>query len=187
MDNRSFLSNASATPPTAPGSPSAGYPVDGNPSTGTAATIPGAYWAHQIGEELRAIIAGAGLSPNSSTLTQLRDALFTGKSIAADGYLKLGPLFGGLILQWGTVTGITSPGNTNGTNVTQSVTFPQNFPTSCVFLAGSGLDNANQEGSEMAIGWTARSTTGGTARITRVAGSNTGSETLSMQWFALGY
>jgi hypothetical protein len=75
MDNRKFQSAASATPPTAPVSPSSGYPTNGNPATGTPATLPGEYWFHQIGEELRTIIAAAALTPDKANLTQLLTAL----------------------------------------------------------------------------------------------------------------
>lgn len=75
MDNRKWQAAASATPPADEASPSVGYPTDGNPSTPTLATIPGARWFHQVGEEIRAVIDAAGLTPDSATLTQLRDAI----------------------------------------------------------------------------------------------------------------
>ena len=75
MDNRAWLSGASSTAPTAPASPSEGYPTAGNISTATPATNPGAYWFHQIGEELRAIIAAAGETPSQSTLNQVLTAI----------------------------------------------------------------------------------------------------------------
>lgn len=75
MDNRKFQSASSASPPAVEASPSNGYPTDGNPSTATPATIPGARWFHQIGEELRNVIASAGLTPSDSDLTQLQQAI----------------------------------------------------------------------------------------------------------------
>lgn len=75
MDNRKWQAAASATPPADEASPSSGYPTDGNTSTPTPATIPGARWFHQVGEEIRAVIAAAGLTPDSAVLTQLRDAI----------------------------------------------------------------------------------------------------------------
>lgn len=77
MDNRSFQSGAAGSAPSAPSSPSSGYPTNGNPGAGTPATIPGEYWYHQIGEELRHLIDAAGLTPSSATLTQLKSALDT--------------------------------------------------------------------------------------------------------------
>lgn len=75
MDNRSWESGASATPPSPPSTPSSGYPVKGNPSTGTPATKPGQYWFHQIGEEMRNLITAAGLTPSNTDLTQLQQAI----------------------------------------------------------------------------------------------------------------
>lgn len=75
MDNRKWQAAANATPPADEASPSSGYPTDGNPSTPTPATIPGARWFHQVGEEIRAVIEAAGLTPSSTTLTQLLDAI----------------------------------------------------------------------------------------------------------------
>lgn len=75
MDNRKWQAAASATPPAVEASPSSGYPTDGNPSTPTPATIPGARWFHQVGEEIRDVIVSAGLTPSDSDLTQLTQAI----------------------------------------------------------------------------------------------------------------
>jgi hypothetical protein len=148
-----WSSGASGTPPAAPGSPSVGFPTDGDPATATPPTTPGAYWFHQITMEIVNAITAAGLTPSQSTLTQLRDAIavlaspaapvqsvngrtgavtgvvdtssFTGgnQSLASPGFQKLP---GGLILQWvSTAVGdIASGGGTVG-----SVVFPTTFPT----------------------------------------------------------
>jgi hypothetical protein len=75
MDLSQYRSNAALVPPTAPASPSTGYPTPGDPATGTPATRPGAYWHYQLQAELAAVLADAGLSPSAATLTQLRDTL----------------------------------------------------------------------------------------------------------------
>jgi hypothetical protein len=75
MDLSQYAGAAALVAPTPPVSPSAGYPVDGNPATGTAPTRPGAYWHYQIQAELAAVLAEAGLTPDPDVLTQLRDAL----------------------------------------------------------------------------------------------------------------
>lgn len=77
MDNRSFESGAAGVPPAAPVAPSVGYPTDGDPLTSQQATIPGAWWFHQIGEELRAILVAAGITPNAASNTQLLAAIKT--------------------------------------------------------------------------------------------------------------
>lgn len=75
MDNRALESGAAATPPAAPASPSMGYPTKGNPSTATVASKGGVYWHYQIGEELRAILVAAGITPDHEDLTQVLAAL----------------------------------------------------------------------------------------------------------------
>lgn len=77
MDNRAYAANASATPPTAPASPSVGYPKPGNPATNDPATKPGPYWYFQLGEEMRNVITGAGLTPDLNDNTQLRAAILS--------------------------------------------------------------------------------------------------------------
>lgn len=75
MDNRVLESGASATPPAAPSTPSVGYPTKGNPLTGTAASKGGVFWHYQMGEELRNAIIAAGLTPSTTDLTQLAQAI----------------------------------------------------------------------------------------------------------------
>lgn len=74
--DRAYKSGATGTPPTAPVSPSAGYPISGDPQTATVATKPGPYWYHMIMEELMAIVAAGAITPAIGTLTQVRDALY---------------------------------------------------------------------------------------------------------------
>lgn len=75
MDNRKFQAAAIATPPAAEASPSNGYPTDGNPAGGIPATVPGAAWFNQIGEELRAVLTAASITPDHTVLTQLLAAI----------------------------------------------------------------------------------------------------------------
>ncbi len=124
--DRAFASGSSGTPPSAPGSPSIGYPTAGNPGGGTPATKPGPYWYHMITEELRAIISAAGLTPAQGTIDQVLQALPNAlasrpemaKSLAQNGYQKLP---GGLIVQWGATSNCTT-----GTDMFQ--TLPLTFP-----------------------------------------------------------
>lgn len=83
MDNRALESGAAAAPPSAPTSPSMGYPTKGNPSAGTPASKGGVYWHYQIGEELRAILVAAGITPDHTNLTQLLSAIRVLDNIAA--------------------------------------------------------------------------------------------------------
>lgn len=75
MDNRKWGSGASVNPPAAPAAPSSGYPTDGDPLASVPPTLPGAHWFYQVGEELRAILAAAGITPDHTSLTQLLTAL----------------------------------------------------------------------------------------------------------------
>jgi hypothetical protein len=52
-----------------------GYFTEGNPATGTPATLERASWFNMIQEELRAIVVAAGLTPSKTTYTQVRDAI----------------------------------------------------------------------------------------------------------------
>lgn len=81
--DRAFQSGASATPPTAPASPSVGHPTGGNPGTGTQATKPGPWWYHMMTEELLGIVEGAGLTPDQEELTQIASAIQSGALFAA--------------------------------------------------------------------------------------------------------
>src|SRR3989338_3757085 len=70
-----FASGAAAGPPSAPATPSIGYPTAGDPAGGTPPTKPGAYWFYQITEELRGVIVAAGLTPNHLAANQLTLAI----------------------------------------------------------------------------------------------------------------
>lgn len=83
METRKYQSGAVATPPSAPGTPSVGYPTNGNPGSGVNATQPGEHWFYKIGEELRAVIAAAGLTPSDSDLAQIAKAIQAGTSNSA--------------------------------------------------------------------------------------------------------
>ncbi len=73
--DRVYEANASASPPAAPGNPSSGYPISGNPGTGTPATLPGPHWYYMMTEELRSVIAAAGITPDHTSVVQLLAAL----------------------------------------------------------------------------------------------------------------
>ena len=110
MDNRKFLVAAAVSAPPAPSSPSSGYPSDGTP-----ATVPGAFWFHAIGEELRNVITAAGLTPTLATLTQLKAAMDVLYAPAA-GASK---------------TGVVAVGDYTSISALQTVTFPTAFPATC--------------------------------------------------------
>lgn len=134
--DRVFESGAVLVAPPAPPTPSTGYPTGGNPGGGVPATKPGPWWYHMITEEMRAIVAAAGLTPDHTVVNQLLQALPAAlasrpemaRSLAVSGYQKLP---GGLILQWGDV------GGTPGT-----YTLPIAFPTKCLLALAGDSDSA---------------------------------------------
>ena len=75
MDPRNYESGAAGSPPSAPASPSNGYPTGGDPQTATPATKPGAFWFYKVGESLRNIITTAGLTPDDGDLNLLQKAI----------------------------------------------------------------------------------------------------------------
>lgn len=80
MEPHNYESGAAGSPPSAPASPSNGYPTGGDPQTATPATKPGAFWFYKVGESLRKIITDAGLTPDDSDLTQLKTAMVSPQS-----------------------------------------------------------------------------------------------------------
>lgn len=131
--DRAFESGAVALAPTAPVTPSIGYPTGGNPVGGIPPTKPGDYWFHMITEELRAIVAAAGLTPDRLTVNQVLQALplamasrpEMGRVLSANGYQRFP---GGLILQWGT-TGSIASNASSGT-----IAFPIAFPAVAAYV-----------------------------------------------------
>lgn len=77
MDNRHVLADSAVGAPSAPSPGSSGYFTNGNPATATPATKPGAYWFHQIGEELRYLLTQASITPDELDLTQVWQAIQT--------------------------------------------------------------------------------------------------------------
>ncbi|RAS35869.1 hypothetical protein [Paraburkholderia bryophila] len=62
---------ASTTLPTPEAALAEGYFTEGNPGTGTPATLERASWFNMIQEELRAIVVAAGLTPSKTTYNQV--------------------------------------------------------------------------------------------------------------------
>lgn len=123
--DRAFESGAVVVAPSVPAVPSVGYPTGGNPVGGVPATKPGPYWFHMLTEEMRAVIVAGGVTPDAAVLNQLLQSLPAAlasrpemtRVLASAGYQKLP---GGLILQWGSVNGVSGVFGS----------FPIAFPTS---------------------------------------------------------
>ena len=72
------VSRSSAVPslPAAPASPGApGYFTGGNPALGQGATVPGYEWFNAVQEELMAVIARGGITPDANDLSQLSKSM----------------------------------------------------------------------------------------------------------------
>jgi hypothetical protein len=67
--------SASATLPTPEAALTEGYWTEGNPGTGTPATLERASWFNMIQEELRAIVVAGGLTPSKTTYNQVLSAM----------------------------------------------------------------------------------------------------------------
>lgn len=145
MDLSVHQSGAAASPPSPPASPSVGYPTPGNPGTGLAASIPGAYWRYQLQAEMAAVLTAAGLTASSTTLTQLlaairalADARITYQfgttdttpdkcSLTTNGWQLLPS---GLLVQWG---------QASATSTVSEVTLPLAFPTALLTVVTSNI------------------------------------------------
>lgn len=67
MDPRAYQDSAAGTPPALPSPLLLGYP--------TSATVPGAYWFHMVGEEVRNAIIRGGIAPDAYATNQLVKAI----------------------------------------------------------------------------------------------------------------
>lgn len=120
MDNRKWQAAAVASPPDVEAAPDEGYPTDGDPSSAVPATIPGAYWFHQVGEEIRQVITDAGLTPDDADLTQLSDAI-QALIIAAGGITQVAADLRYLNIGYMLVRDEKAPGTVAGTSVTTAM------------------------------------------------------------------
>lgn len=67
MDPRAYQDSAAGIPPALPSPVLLGYP--------NSATVPGAYWFHMIGEEVRTVIIRGGMAPDPYATNQLVKAI----------------------------------------------------------------------------------------------------------------
>lgn len=127
--DRAYASGAAGSAPTAPASPSIGYPSAGNPATATPATKPGPWWYHMITEEIRNVIAAAGLVPDHTDIAQLSQAVhaIAGNLAKMHGQCRLAKSGSDLVL---------SPFNGNKLIIGGSV---QTVPSAGVSLAATGM------------------------------------------------
>lgn len=190
MDLSSYASGAAGIPPTAPGSPSVGYPSGGNPQTGQVATSPGAYWFYQLQAEMDALLSAADLTPDADALTQLRSAVeiladtrityqFGSTAptpdrchLATNGWQILPS---GLIVQWGQATGVNNSGWT-------TVTYPIAFPTEILHLQCSATGQ-----NYFAVAFSEITAHNVNTLTQCVINGNTAAPGAAVWWLAIGY
>ncbi len=116
-----------------------GYFGRGDVAAGTPPTILSADWANMVQEELLGPILAAGLAPSKTNTGQLLAALQQmfaplvgfSNSLTTNGWQKLP---GGLILQWGADTTVSTEGPV-------SISFPIAFPHACFTAVGTAKGN----------------------------------------------
>jgi len=125
---RTDVATASATLPTPLAAGTEGFFTNGNPGTGTPATVVDADWANMVQEELYAIVLAAGLTPSKTVRTQVRDgiaALYLAKAggtlTGAVGVIAGSAAAPGIFFSGDTNTGIFSPGADNISMTTAGV------------------------------------------------------------------
>jgi hypothetical protein len=176
------MSGGNGSAPSAPGSPSAGFPTDGVPGV-TPPTNPGAYWFHQIGEELRAVIAAGGVTPSAGTLTQLLAALRAlFGTVLTSGSVPYGVKLGAITVQWGTYSSDITPEGAG-----PSVTFGTAFATACQVVMITGRNSGSDPTSDSWLEVVSQSTTG-FSTLNQWGGGGTGTKTVhGFNWVAIGY
>lgn len=169
MDLRKWQSGASGSPPSAPASPSVGYPKDSVPGV-TPATNPGAHWFYQVSEELRAVQVAGGLTPDNTSTTQLMEALNAlFMHVVLDGGTPCGFKAGSLKVLFKRVTFPNVTAGVPGDAI--SVTWPDSgFSTACLFAIPAFEANAGDVNNWCAA-VTAKSTTGCTVQVQEWAAS----------------
>lgn len=150
--------------------------------------------AKALGDMLSA--KGLTISDNNvATLASVLSALqitsdvVVAVSLGSAGYIRLGPTFGGFLLQWKGGAGEGPPaGNTNSDITTQSITWPLAFPVACfVALVSTHVltPNAPTDLWYQTQGWNVTSVTVMRARSHNDAGRQ-GDYTASTQPFVIG-
>ena len=183
MDLRKWLSGASGSPPSAPTSPSTGYPSGGSPGV-TPATNPGPYWFHQIGEELRAVVVAGGQTPDQGNLTQLLTALQAlFGTVLSNAGVPYGVRIYPFIIQLKQVTFTDVPAGVPG--YTGSATWQTAFPTACLAVfPGFEVASGGSAYNDFQFAVTAKSTTGCSFQIQEwVTSVNPG----TLNLLAIGY
>lgn len=136
---------ASASPtlpePSALGTP--GYFTEGDPLSGTPATVVSGDFLNMVQEELMSVLGSAGVAPSKATYNQLLTSILTlilggdSATIGATGSISLAG--GLLVIKWGTSAVQPTAGPVNSA----AVVFAKPFPTTCFGLVGNHTTTPN--------------------------------------------
>jgi hypothetical protein len=149
----------------------------------TPPTNPGAYWFHQIGEELRAVLSAGGVTPAAGTLNQLlaaMRALFG--TVLTSGSVPYGIKLGSVYVQWGAYTSDITPEGAG-----PSISFDTAFPTACQSVILTPRNTGSDLASDSWIEVTGQTTSGFTTQ-NQWGGGGAGTRTVhGFNWVAFGY
>lgn len=179
LDNDSGVTTPPAIPPVV--SATRQYFTEGG--GGDQPSIPGGEWFNMMTDEMLAVLAAAGITPDKANHTQLAAALaamFPNKttfaaSLAANGYQKLPS---GLIIQWGSVEfNFLAPPQTLAVTVTLPIAFPT-AARSVVMTPVSSMPDSFRAGGAVIIS---------PSQFTAYAFANAANTIQPHQWIAIGY
>lgn len=168
--------------------------TEGSPTGGIPATVVTDDWLNDVQENIVAVILGSGGTLTKGRANDLLDAIkrlsgsgITGTATSVSGAFQL-KLASGVVVQiaYGRVT-LNVP-NGEGSTVDVPFSFPAAFPTSAPFIvSGNNVASANtSEVAENLIGFTTKDRFGATCRGLRASGTNDGTETISVNYIAIG-
>ncbi|MBA1443520.1 MAG: hypothetical protein M3H12_00160 [Chromatiales bacterium] len=150
---------------------------DGNPGGGVEASLDMADDQNQVYDELIAVIQAAGVVEDHADRTQLLAALQGGfglsQSLATNGYATFP---GGLIIQWGQTTTLTSEGS-------QTITLPIVWPNAGLVAHATPIRSAPVSNATAAAGAVLVSNN----QITLVLDAYNSAGSSGVYWFAIGW
>lgn len=175
--DRVYESGASGSPPSSALNTVSGYPSVGNPGGGVQPSKPGAYMWHQIIEEMMAVIAAAGITPDKTNLGQLLAAIraLPGNSLTGWSEPVASPAIsaGVLLLNMAANNVFAVSLNANVTTTT-----PQNVPTTGKFAQMTLIVTA--DGSARTWAWLTSTVQWGNAGVPTLTVTNAKKDTFNI-------
>lgn len=168
--------------------------TEGSPTGGIPATVVTDDWLNDVQENIVNVILSSGGTLTKGRSADLYDAIrrlavssISGSATSVSGAIQF-KLTNGTIVQivYGRITLNVPTGI--GSSVDVPFSFPAAFPTSApMIVPGNNNSGANDsEVGESIVGFTTKDRFGATCRGLRVSGTNDGTETLSVNYIAIG-